>query len=743
MRDLLLAVVALGAASGAAGQTSGDETPRVETLVFEGMSGLDEGLLADSIATQETRCRGFLLKPFCALTDAGLFVEKHDLDPAELPRDELRIRVIYFRKGYRDARVSSAVTPEGEGVRVTFRIDEGPLTTVGARSVTQTEPILSEGQIADAGIPGEGDGLDLLRIDFARTVIRNALWDRGYGDAEVRDSLVIDPASHVAALDVVIDPGPPTTIGAVAIEGNERVSDYTITRLLDLPAGSPYRRTDLTAAQRRLFETELFRQSVVRVEGTDVPRDEPDPVKALTVTVSEAPLRSLRLGGGLNTIEFVQGEARFVRYNFLGGARRLDARAAVGNLLAKSLEGRSIFEPVASPVPGGAAERAFLAPTWQAGVELTQPFFVSNRTSLGLSASAHRRVVPGIVIDRGVGSSLSITHRVRDGVPISLAYRLERVDVEAGQLYFCASFGVCDPLTIGALRAPHRLSPLSFSARVERTDDPLAPSLGFQARVELEHASRLTLSDFQYQRAAAEASKYFQIGRSAVLAGRVRAGWVRPLAGTAEALSLPAADVGILHPRRRFLAGGSRSVRGYAENQLGPRVLTIPSRELITPTDTTETPACTAASILDLSCDPNAARSRRFTARPLGGNTLIEASVEYRFPLTPSITGAVFVDAGLIRGNRINFPPGNRSDVTPGIGVRYLSPVGPVRVDLGFRRVLVEELPVVTEVIGADGVQRLVQLETMKRYDPIEGRTGGIQKILSRLQLHLAIGESF
>jgi translocation and assembly module TamA len=481
----------------------------------------------------------------------------------------------------------------------------------------------------------------------------------------------------------------------------------------------------------------------VRVAGSDLPRGEADSVKDLTVSVREAPLRALRVGGGINTVEYVQGEARFVRYNFMGGARRLDLRVAVGNLLASTLEGRSIFEEVGPPIPGGADEQAFLEPNWQAGVELTQPFFVTNHTSLGLGASVHRRSVPAIVVDRGVSGSLSITHRLRDGFPISLGYRYERVEVQAGEVYFCANFGVCDPFTIGALKTAHHMSPASLSARIERTDDPLAPSAGFQGRIELEHASRLTLSDFQYQRAGVEASSYFRMGRSSVLAGRVRAGWVRPLGGTAEALGMPETDVGILHPRRRFLAGGSRSVRGYAEHQLGPRVLTIPARELITPTDTTDTSACTVGTLADLSCDPNAAESQHFSPRPLGGNTLLEASVEYRFPLTPTITGAVFVDAGLLRGARVNFPPGDRSDVTPGLGVRYLSPIGPVRVDLGIRRLLVEELPVVTEVTGPDGVQRLVQLETLKRYDPTEGNSGGLRKILSRLQLHLAIGESF
>ena len=121
---LLLALVLTLGVPGVQGQTREDDTPRVESVVFEGVSGLDENVLADSLATQETRCRNFLLRPFCAIGDGSVFVEKHDLDPVELPRDELLIRVIYFRQGWRATQVSSAVTPEGDGVRVTFKVEE-------------------------------------------------------------------------------------------------------------------------------------------------------------------------------------------------------------------------------------------------------------------------------------------------------------------------------------------------------------------------------------------------------------------------------------------------------------------------------------------------------------------------------------------------------------------------------------------------------------------------------------------
>ena len=91
------------------------------------------------------------------------------------------------------------------------------------------------------------DRIILDQKDLERTLLRDWLWDLGYGNAEVRDTIALDPLTHTAALDVVIEPGPLTTIGEVTVEGNERVSDYTVTRLLDLPRGSPYRR--LFAAQ--------------------------------------------------------------------------------------------------------------------------------------------------------------------------------------------------------------------------------------------------------------------------------------------------------------------------------------------------------------------------------------------------------------------------------------------------------------------------------------------------------------
>ena len=104
---------------------------------------------------------------------------------------------------------------------------------------------------------------------------------------------------------------------------------------------------------------------------------------------------------------------------------------------------------------------------------------------------------------------------------------------------------------------------------IDRSDQPFSPTKGYVARLDIEHASAYTLSDYRYNRVVLrrrglrtqERHAERLLGASAL--GRV----VRALSsGT---------DSGVLHPRKRFYAGGANSVRGYAENQLGPRILTI------------------------------------------------------------------------------------------------------------------------------------------------------------------------
>src|SRR5687768_16266608 len=105
------------------------------------------------------------------------------------------------------------------------------------------------------------------------------------------------------------------------------------------------------------------------------------------------------------------------------------------------------------------------------------------------------------------------------------------------------------------------------------------PTVGYIARADFEHASAMTISDYRYNRATADGAVYRQFGKRVVLASHGRLGWVKSL--TEAGSSTGDGGLGdVLHPRKRFYAGGSQSVRGYQEGQLGPRILTIPPARL-------------------------------------------------------------------------------------------------------------------------------------------------------------------
>jgi outer membrane protein assembly factor BamA len=491
-------------------------------------------------------------------------------------------------------------------------------------------------------------------------------------------------------------------------------------------------------SQRELYLSGLFSQVDMAAEETV------DSAKVVRVRLTEAPLHRVDAATGFTTADFLQADASFTRFNFLGGARRLTIRGTVSNLLAAQLNGTGVLYDVTGKARGAERDR-FLRPTWAASIDFAQPWFLATGNEISASLFTHRRSVPGVVTDVGAGGTVSLTRDLGAFATLTAGYTYEQSRIDASDVYFCVSVGLCLPSTIEVASRRHPLAPVAMITMIDQTNDPFAPTRGVLARLDAEHASRATGSDYGYNRATVTASTYRRVTARGVLAGRIRLGIVRALGGTNTALGIDDDTASlVIHPRKQFFAGGSRSVRGYGENQLGPRVLTIdPAKltaaELATP--------CSPSQLADGSCDPNQAgvRTRDFQPRPLGGTSLAEASIEYRFPLTMSgsFTGAVFVDGAIVGTRRYADIIGTTAAITPGFGVRFATPVGPVRLDLGIRPRVVEDLPVITQVTDTTGAFRLVTLTTRRRYDQSDATGGALRKVLNRLTLHLAIGPAF
>jgi outer membrane protein assembly factor BamA len=741
LASIALLLYAAAATARARAQNDEDEreSPRVVKLDFRGNRSFTDDELEDAVATKSSGCKSLLVQVFCLFTKSPYFYRREYLDRTELRRDVLRLRVFYWQRGYRETAVDTAVARRGGGVAVTFTIRENAPTRVSSvrvRSVVDGPPVLTDREIERRMQLRAGEPLDLLALDSSIVLLRHALNQAGHADAVVqRETVLVDTARRTAAVRIAMDPRWLTRVGEIRVEGNERIGERSILNAIALKEGEIYRREEVLESQQRLYESNLFRHAAIVIP----PRG--DSVKLIEVTVREAPLNETRTSVGFNTVDFFQAEQRYTRYNFLGGARRLDLRLVGGNLLAEQLNGEAIFQDVLEGIDDAAERRDFLRPTWQASADFTNPWFLSPRNSYGVSVFAHHRTIAPIVIDRGFGASASFTREIARRTPLTINYRYELTRVQASDVYFCVNFGVCEVPTIAALKQRQALSPLAVSLFTDRTNDLFFPTDGYLARLDLEHASASTLSDFRHNRISGEGTKYWRVRRRGALAVRVRAGWVNSLESAAEGVRVVAGDAEqILHPRKRFYAGGSQSVRGYGENQLGPRVLTIapeklPEGALATCTTAGSADACSAL-LADVS-------SGDFQPRPTGGSALVEANVELRFPIWQSLGGAVFLDGAFVgQGALAEVTKGNGA-ITPGFGVRYYSPAGAIRVDLGIRPTLSERLGVVTEVEDEGGNRRIVPLVGTKLYDPLGGSRSGFRQVLDRLTLHLSIGQAF
>ena len=729
--------LATSAATAQSDTASGDR-PLITELAIRGVKNVPIAELRDGLVTKGTACKSPLYLPMCWISRSPLWMNRYHFDPLEFRRDALRIRIYYWQRGWRDAVVAAKTERTSGGLRAIFDIDEREPTTISELHVVQSDSVLTKHEVDHARRLKAGDPLNLIAMDSTILGLRDALWERGYAAARIDlDTTQVSEASNAGPVTINIDPGQLIRVGPIQFAGNQKVNDETIARLLTFKTGDLFRRSTILGSQRNLYLSNLF--SELEIETPPVS----DTVRLVRVRVVEADLNRLELAGGLTTADFGQFDADFTRYNFMGSARQLNLRATVANLLAPTLSGQGIFYDVTAGAQG-ADEEKFLRPTWSASVGILQPWLFSIHNQLGVNVFAHRRTVPGISIEHGTGASLAFTRQFGPRTNSTLGYACELSRVEATDVYFCVSFGVCLPPTIDVLAEGNILAPVASVTQFDVTNDAFTPDRGYRARVDLEHASSLTGSDFQYNRVDLAGSSYHRVTRTGVLAARVRLGWVGAMASTNEALGVSDIEELVVHPRKKFYAGGSLSVRGFGERQLGPRVLTISPTAL---TDPTLPGHCTDTQLQDRSCDPNipGLESVAFQPQPLGGNTLVEASVEYRFPLLPAhgVTGAIFVDGAILGTNQLSTLLKSTAAITPGFGIRMRTPVGPVRLDLGIRPTLIEDLPVVTQVTNPDGTFELVTLTTPRRFDPVDSSGGFFRQVLSRLRFHLAIGPPF
>ena len=734
----LACVLLLALPVAARAQTGARDTlPVVRKILVEGNEAFSDKEIRRAIATTSSGCKSVFLAPLCWI---GLepFKRTARLNPRELKTDVARVRIFYFRRGYRDTKVDTTLLRDDGHVEVTFTIEEGEPVIVRSLEVRGLEGIEDADKIASGVALKPGQPFSELDLTLSRGQIERDLGNRGYAEAVVLVEANL-PASDPHGARVVLRavPGRRYTIGEIEVEGTVDLDPDDVKRLLGFRSNDLYRLDEIVRSRRNLYSMALF--DYVDISATPSAFDS---TVAVRVQVNEAKLRGVQFGAGISTTECVELQAGWANRDFLGGTRKLEINAFLSNI-ATDRRARQ-FPCTQAGVPLDVERHeVFNRVNWLLRVDFRQPWFLGTENWLHLGLFTQRQSLPAVYARTAIGGNIRFSREIALGTALTASYRpaLDKLEEGSADFLFCANFLICDPDDIAVLEEARWLAPITITLARNRTDVVLNPTRGYRLTLEAETASRFTGSEWAYYRAAGEVAWYQLLDRETVLALRLRGGLLRPVGSGIEGLDLPAGSEPLTHPLKRQYAGGAFTVRGFGENLLGPKVLLARRDDM---------PGCEGAEVTEentLVCDPNTSglTSDRAIPRAVGGENSIVVNMELRVPLGSELwRGVVFVDVGRVWTSGGEVPEAERFAWSPGLGIRYMSPVGPLRLDIGYNTSGTRFFPVVTE-ITKDGESNIVQLGNQQnepipfKYDPFSGSG----EFFNRLQLHFAIGHAF
>lgn len=572
----------------------------------------------------------------------------------------------YQRRGYYDAEAAPEYEPVSDRATATDawvvlhpNIAEGPQGRISAVSIAFSgtnrvpEPELRRALRSQPGQP-------YVAYDAATDRDALTMLYRSHGFLAVQ--LEVQPSfsnqGRDVTLNITVTEGPQVLIGEISVIGNERVSERAILEELGLTVGEPLGDQSLADARQRLANMGVFRRATVSTE--DLISGEAQ--ARVLVSVVESPATSIGFGAGIEgetRTETVndQAESRFElspRGSFEIGRRNLGGRNRAVNLFSRvNLRPRSeanFFEYRVTTTYS--EQRAFRS-------DSTLLFGLTSEQAARASFNFVRRTV-----------NAELLRRVRSRVSLSGRYALDFTRL------FDEKFGEDETPDIDRLFPQLRLSTLSAGLTWDRRDSPLVPTRGTFATADVEVAARAIGSEVGYAKTVLQVSGFHALDPVArtVLAVRGQVGLARGFERTVpdvDAVGNPIVDeignpvtrvVRDVPISKRFFAGGSTTVRGFPVDRLGVPV------DDTTPVDN--------VGVLN----PN--------GLSLGGNAVVLLNAELRrivgSVLNRSLALVGFVDGGNVFADVAGLDL-SRLRATYGLGVRYDSPVGPLRFDIGIK----------------------------------------------------------
>jgi outer membrane protein insertion porin family len=574
---------------------------------------------------------------------------------ARMNADADAVRALYRRQGFRSAEVTVSAAPTGgdpTDLVVKLAIAEGPKTLVGS-VVFEHVSAIPIATLQAAVKTKTDDPYYQPHIDADREAVQYKYLALGYQQAIVTIPAEFSDDGTRFTLRFVVNEGPQSLIDHVLIAGNERTKVETIEREAGLEPGMPLSFVTLSEAQRRLSALGLFRKiQVSPVAGGPGNRHD------VLVIVEEAPVYSVGYGGGLEGAYVLRTNAatglpeqRFdvaPRGFFEIGRRNLWGKNRSVNLFVRSaIHTSGTFNtdqaPPSSPTTGTSTS-AFNE--YRVLGTYREPRFFGLPFDFTATVNADQAIRSTFDFNRKQVFAEG-RHRFGPSLAVAGRYSLSRNRI------FNSQIDPASQLDVDKLFPQVRLSAFSGSVVRNTRDDAFEPTRGTLLSFDATLAAQAIGSEVGFVKGFWQAFVYKQVPKfsGAVVAAGARLGLAN---GFRQVVQQPDGSVTVIDQElpasERFFSGGDTSVRGFALDQLG------------------------SASVLD----PNGVSN--------GGNGLVVFNAELRMPLWKkrSLGGVVFVDTGNVFARMADMDLAQLR-TTVGVGARWKSPVGPLRLDFAWK----------------------------------------------------------
>ena len=600
---------------------------KLVAIQFEGNHYFYSDLLSERLSI---RTRSFVL-------NHGLFSR------ARLARDVESIQNLYVSNGFSKVQVKTETLDDYQGVigrlKVVFQITEGPQTRVAALNVAGNHSVPLE-EILKLVNSTEGQPFSEANVAADRDAVINYYFDRGFPKVEFEST-----AKQVSAdpprveLSYTIGEGQQILVDHVFVSGLEHTRDFVVQRELQVRPGAPLSQSDLLDTQRRLYDLGIFNQVNVAVQNPDGDSN----WKNVLLQAEEAKRYTFTYGVGLEVQTGTepgghepQGRTG-VSPRFTFDVTRINFRGRNDTIIFKSTYGR--LEQLAL--------LSYEQPHWLNNEHWKLTFTGFYNTTRDVRTFTAERLEGSVQAQQTISKATIFLY--------GFVYRRVKVDPRTLAI---------DPNLIPLLSKPVRVGMPTFTFVRDKRDDPLDAHRGNYTTVNTGISAAAFGSEASFGRVLVTNSTYRQFRHNRwVFARNTSVGAQNPFANTIVPLA------------ERFYGGGPYSLRGFALNQAGPR---------------------------DLQ-----------TGFPVGGNGLFLNQFELRMPpltlpfFKQDLSPVIFHDAGNVFAGandifpsmfRVSQQRRQQCEITTGTsscdfnyfshtlggGLRYKTPIGPVRIDMGY-----------------------------------------------------------